>query len=233
MAEKKNVKREFVEASTGKTGSRPAVVTAANKKSATTKRIVAVVLWVLALAAEVGAILILNGIWYIPEEQKLYWLIVALAVDLILVIIGSQLWKKSNRLDPASKASKVKFFLWNNMGLIASVICFLPLIILLLANKDLDGKTKKIATVVAVIVLIIASLFSIDFDPVSAEDLAEAQQTVGIGSVYWTRFGKSYHLDPDCQTLQNSAVVYQGTIEEAFEANRTDPCDFCAQEQAG
>ena len=232
MAEKKNVKREFVEASTGKTGSRPAVVTAANKKSATTKRIVAVVLWVLALAAEVGAILILNGIWYIPEEQKLYWLIGALAVDLILVIIGSQLWKKSNRLDPASKASKVKFFLWNNMGLIASVICFLPLIILLLANKDLDGKTKKIATVVAVIVLIIASLFSIDFDPVSAEDLAEAQQTVGIGSVYWTRFGKSYHLDPDCQTLQNSAVVYQGTIEEAFEANRTDPCDFCAQEQA-
>ena len=233
MAEKKNVKREFVEASTGKTGSRPAVVTAANKKSATTKRIVAVVLWVLALAAEVGAILILNGIWYIPEEQKLYWLIGALAVDLILVIIGSQLWKKSNRLDPASKASKVKFFLWNNMGLIASVICFLPLIILLLANKDLDGKTKKIATVVAVIALIIASLFSIDFDPVSAEDLAEAQQTVGIGSVYWTRFGKSYHLDPDCQTLQNSAVVYQGTIEEAFEANRTDPCDFCAQEQAG
>ena len=233
MAEKKNVKREFVEASTGKTGSRPAVVTAANKKSATTKRIVAVVLWVLALAAEVGAILILNGIWYIPEEQKLYWLIGALAVDLILVIIGSQLWKKSNRLDPASKASKVKFFLWNNMGLIASVICFLPLIILLLANKDLDGKTKKIATVVAVIVLIIASLFSIDFDPVSAEDLAEAQQTVGIGSVYWTRFGKSLHLDPDCQTLQNSAVVYQGTIEEAFEANRTDPCDFCAQEQAG
>ena len=233
MAEKKNVKREFVEASTGKTGSRPAVVTAANKKSATTKRIVAVVLWVLALAAEVGAILILNGIWYIPEEQKLYWLIGALAVDLILVIIGSQLWKKSNRLDPASKASKVKFFLWNNMGLIASVICFLPLIILLLANKDLDGKTKKIATVVAVIALIIASLFSIDFDPVSAEELAEAQQTVGNGSVYWTQFGKSYHLDPNCHTLMRSGKVYQGTIEEAFEANRTDPCDFCAQEQAG
>ena len=190
-------------------------------------------LWVLALAAEVGAILILNGIWYIPEEQKLYWLIGALAVDLILVIIGSQLWKKSNRLDPASKASKVKFFLWNNMGLIASVICFLPLIILLLTNKDLDGKTKKIATVVAVIVLIIASLFSIDFDPVSAEDLAEAQQTVGNGSVYWTQFGKSYHLDPNCHTLMRSSKVYPGTIEEAFEANRTDPCDFCALDKDG
>ena len=66
----------------------------------------------------------------------MYWLIGALVVDLILVIIGSQLWKKANRLDPASKQSSVKFFLWNNMGLIASVICFLPIVILLLANKE-------------------------------------------------------------------------------------------------
>ena len=54
---------------------RQAVVTAANKKSATGKRVAAVILWVLALAAEVCAILMLNGTWYIPEEQKMYWLI--------------------------------------------------------------------------------------------------------------------------------------------------------------
>ena len=205
MAEKKKVEREFVEASTGKTGKRPAVVTAANKKSATGKRVAAVILWVLALAAEVGAILMLNGTWYIPEEQKMYWLIGALVIDLILVIIGSQLWKKANRLDPASKQSSVKFFLWNNMGLIV--------------------------TVVAAIALVLASLFSIDFNPVSAEELADAQQAVGTGTVYWTRFGKSYHLDPNCHTLMRSSKVYRGTIEEAFEANRTDPCDFCALEQ--
>lgn len=117
------------------------------------------------------------------------------------------------------------------MGLIASVICFLPIVILLLANKDLDGKTKKIVTVVAAIALVLASLFSIDFNPVSAEELAEAQQAVGTGTVYWTQFGKSYHLDPNCHTLMRSSKVYQGTIEEAFEANRTDPCDFCALEQ--
>lgn len=203
------------------------------KKSATGKRIAAVILWVLALAAEVGAILMLNGRWYIPEDQKMYWLIGALVIDLILVIIGSQLWKKSNRLDPASKQSSVKFFLWNNMGFIAAVVCFLPVVILLLANKDLDAKTKKIVTVVAVIALILASVFSIDFNPVSAEELAEAQQTVGNGSVYWTQFGKSYHLDPNCHTLMRSSKVYQGTIEEAFEANRTDPCDFCALDKDG
>ena len=84
---------------------------------------------------------------------------------------------------------------------------------------------------IAAIALVLASLFSIDFNPVSAEELAEAQQTVGNGSVYWTQFGKSYHLDPNCHTLMRSSKVYQGTIEEAFEANRTDPCDFCALEQ--
>lgn len=163
----------------------------------------------------------------------MYWLIGALVIDLILVIIGSQLWKKANRLDPASKQSSVKFFLWNNMGFIAAVVCFLPVVILLLANKDLDAKTKKIVTVVAVIALILASVFSIDFNPVSAEELAEAQQTVGNGSVYWTQFGKSYHLDPNCHTLMRSSKVYPGTIEEAFEANRTDPCDFCALDKDG
>ena len=85
--------------------------------------------------------------------------------------------------------------------------------------------------VMVFIMVVLASLFSIDFNPVSAEELAEAQQTVGNGSVYWTQFGKSYHLDPNCHTLMRSSKVYQGTIEEAFEANRTDPCDFCALEQ--
>lgn len=233
MAEKKKVEREFVKASSGEKSSTPtAVVSAANKSSATTKRILAVILWVVALAAEAAAILILNKTWYFDNENtRLYFLIGLIVVDLILVVIGAQCWKKANRLDPASEKSKVKFFLWNQMGLVAAIICFLPLIILLLTNKNLDGKSKKIATIIAAIALVIAALLSIDFSPVSAEDLAEAQQnaaTVSDGTAYWTRFGKSYHLDPDCQTLRNSEVVYQGTIDEAFAANRTDPCDFCA-----
>lgn len=231
---KPKVEREFVEASTGKKSSRPAVVTAANKKSATTKRIIAVVLWVLALAAEIAAIAILNGYWYVKPEQLMYWLIGAMVIDLILVVIGALLWKKANRLDPVSESKKLKFYLWNQMGLIAAVICFLPLIILLLKNKELDPKLKKIVTIVAAVLLVIASLFAIDYNPVSSEELAEAQQLAGTlndGTAYWTQFGKSYHLNSNCQTLMRSSTVYQGTIEEAFEANRTDPCDFCALAQ--
>lgn len=144
MAQKKKVERKIVAANSGETTKRStAVVSAANKSSATTKRILSVILWVAALAAEVGAILILNGTWYLPDDKSMYFLIGLVVVDLILVVIGAQFWKGANRLDPPSKKNKFTFYLWSQMGLIAAIICFLPLIILLLKNKDMDAKTKK------------------------------------------------------------------------------------------
>lgn len=236
MAQKKKVERKIVSANNGETAKRTtAVVSAANKSSATTKRILSVILWIAALAAEVGAILILNGTWYLPDDKSMYFLIGLVVVDLILVVIGAQFWKGANRLDPPSKKNKFTFYLWSQMGLIAAIICFLPLIILLLKNKDMDAKTKKIVSIVAAIALVIAALLSIDFSPVSSEDLAAAQELaleVGDGTAYWTQFGKSYHLNPDCSTLLNSSTIYEGTVEEAFAANREDPCDFCALVEA-
>lgn len=233
---KKTVKREFVDASTGTTKKRTtAVVSAANKSSATTKRIFSVILWVVALLAEVGAILMLNGTWYVPADKQMMFLIGLVVIDLILVVIGALLWKSANRLDPPSKKKKLSFFLLSQMGLIAAIICFLPLIILLLKNKDMDAKTKKLVSIVAAVALVIAALLSIDFSPTSSEDLAAAQELameVGDGTAYWTQFGKSYHLDPNCHTLLNSSTIYEGTVEEAFAANREDPCNFCALTEA-
>lgn len=234
MAEKKKIERKIVDASTGETKKRTtAVVSAANKSSAITRRIISVILWIVALTAEVGALLIVNGTWYLEGDKHLYYLIGCVVIDLILVVIGASLWKSANRLDPVSKKKKVLFFLWNQMGLIAAIICFLPLIILLYKNKDLDAKTKKIVSIVAGVALVIAALLSADFSPTSSEDLAAAQELageIGDGSAYWTQFGKSYHLDPNCQTLLNSSTIYSGTVEDAFAANREDPCDFCAVE---
>ena len=236
MAQKKKVERKIVSANSGETVKRStAVVSAANKSSATTKRILSVILWIAALAAEIGAILILNGTWYLPDDKSMYFLIGLVVVDLILVVIGALFWKGANRLDPPSKKNKFTFYLWSQMGLIAAIICFLPLIILLLKNKDMDAKTKKVVSIVAAIALVIAALLSIDFSPVSSEDLAAAQELaleVGDGTAYWTQFGKSYHLNPDCSTLLNSSTIYEGTVEEAFAANREDPCDFCALTEA-
>ncbi|MBN1891357.1 MAG: hypothetical protein JW780_01130 [Clostridiales bacterium] len=205
------------------------------KSKASGFRVGAVVLWLVAIAFEVLAILLLNGTFYFEFfgiKDQTVWMIVAIVLDLICVIIGSQLWKKSNDIDPASEKNKVKFFLWNNMGVIAAIIALAPLIVLFLKDKKLDPKKKKILTAVAGVVLAIAILFSVDWNPASEEDLLEAQSEIGDGTVYWTAFGKSYHLDPDCHTLSRSSVIYSGTIEEAFDANREDPCDFCALEEA-
>ncbi len=212
-----------------------AIVTAENRKKAVTFRWIAVVLWLLAIGAEVLTILVFNGTIYMPGNILTY-ILIGLGIDLALVIAGSVLWKKSNRLDPASEKNKVKFFLWNNMGLLAAIVCFVPLIILLLKEKDLDPKVKKIASIVAIVVAVIASAASIDWNPVSAEDLAQAQSDAAEytvdGNVYWTQFGKCYHLTEECGSLANSATLYKGTVDQAFEAKRSKPCSFCASEEA-
>ncbi|MDL2324831.1 hypothetical protein LJC61_06760 [Ruminococcaceae bacterium OttesenSCG-928-A16] len=252
MAEKKKqpVERKIVSASEGtekkasspkKTAAektdRPTIQPAAPVKgNATGLRIGAFVCWLLGIGFEVFAILVLNGTFNFANpatgaDHTLTAIIVALVADLILVIVGSQLWKKSNDIDPASEKNKVKFFLWNNMGLIASLVAFAPILLLLLTNKDLDQKTKRIASVVAVVMLVIAGAASIDYNPTSAEQKAAAEETaitMGVENVYWTPFGRKYHMDPDCQSLQNSATIYEGNIEQAFEANRNTPCKFCA-----
>lgn len=226
----KKVERKYVSASKGE------VVTKDSKSRATGLRIGAVILWLLAIACEILAILFLNGTFFVPEQgieilsftlQPMTVLIIAIVADLIFVIIGSQLWKKANHINPISKKNKLKFFLWNQMGLIVSVIAFMPLIIFLLKDKNLDAKTRKIVSVIAAIALLIAGAASIDWSPVSTEELSEAQATYGDDNVYWTTFGKSYHIDENCHTLNRSKTIYYGTIEEAFEANRHDPCDYC------
>ena len=159
----------------------------------------------------------------------LYQLIIAIVLDLVCVIIGSQLWKKANHIDPASEANKVKFWMWNNMGLIVTVVAFVPLIILILTKKDADKKTKAIATVVAVIALLVGGLVNYDWNPVSAEDKAAAVSALSGQHVYWAPFGRVYHTHTDCQSLNQSEQLTEGTVEEAIAASRTRLCSFCAK----
>ena len=60
-------------------------------------RIFAILAWLVAMAGQVFAILKLIS------DETLVWLVVAIVVILILAITGSTLWKKANRLDPASE----------------------------------------------------------------------------------------------------------------------------------
>ena len=132
----------------------------------------AVLLWILALGLEVVALLLLIGKINIPFLNKLlptvWQCVVALGLDFAAVVAGAQLWKKANHIDPVSEKNKLKFWLWNNMGVIAAAFCFIPFIILVLTNKDIDKKSKTIATVAAAVLLVGAELLNYDWNPVSS-----------------------------------------------------------------
>ena len=231
MAEKKT--KKFVSADSGKETAAPktkakVVKEAAPVGNAKSLRLGAVGLWVLAIVMEVLALLVVIGKINLKFMPTLYQLIAFLVLDLAFVIIGAQLWKKANRIDPVSEANKLKFWLWNNMGVIACVVAFVPIIILMLTNKELDKKTKSIAVVVAVIALLIGGVCSYDFNPVSEEQQQAAISAVE-GDVFWAPFGKVYHTHDDCQALNQSDTLTYGTVEEAIAANRTRLCSFCAK----
>lgn len=205
------------------------------KKRATIKRVLAVVFWVIAIIFEAIGILRLNDVINLfPNLSDAAFLIICIILDLIFFIPGSLLWKKANHIDPASEKNKIKFWIVNNLGVILSVLAFLPIIIFVLANKDMDKKSKAIVSVVAVVALLIAGVSSYDFNPVSSEQLERAEQEVmnvsDSGLVYWAPHSKKYHVDPDCSAFSQSETVYEGTVKQAFERGLTDPCRKCIPE---
>ena len=206
-----------------------------NKQRAKTKRILAIVLWVIAIAFEVVGILRLTDkINLFANMDKTTFLIICIVLDLIFFIPGSLLWKKANHIDPISEKDKTKFWIWNNLGTILSVLAFLPIIVFVLANKDLDKKSKTIVTAIAAGALLIAGVSSYDFNPVSSEALKQAEKEVeavsGSTTVYWAKHSKKYHVDPDCPAFSQSDEIYEGTVAQAYEHNLTEPCRRCIPE---
>lgn len=206
-----------------------------SKERAKTKRILAIICWLIAIAFEVIGILRLKGvISWIPSISDTTFLIVAIVLDLLFFVPGSLLWKKANHIDPISEKDKTKFYLWNNLGTILSVLAFLPIIIFVLSDDKMDKKSKGIVTAVAVVALLIGGFTGYDYNPVSSEQLAQAQKEVEAvsadGYVYWAPHSKKYHVDPNCPAFSNSETVFRGTVAQAFEKNLTDPCRRCIPE---
>lgn len=205
------------------------------KERATSKRIIAICLWLVGIFFEVIGILRLKGvIGWIPSLSATAFLIIVLVLDCIAVVVGSQFWKKSNHIDPASEKNALKFWVQNNLGTIISVIAFLPIILLVLTDKNMDKKNKTIVGIVAIVLFLIAGVSSYDWNPVSSEQLQRAEQEVlnvnPSGTVYWAPNSKKYHVDKDCPSFSRSETIIEGTVRDAFEAGLTDPCRRCIPE---
>ena len=216
--------------STASMETKPFVATDESRASAKNLRIIAIISWIVAIGIEVVAILQLR-----KTPVNTTWLIILIAADLIFAVIGSLLWKKSNRLDPASEKQTIKFFIQNQLGLIISIIAFLPLVILIFTNKNLSGKQKGLVGTIAAVALVVAGLVGIDFNPPSQEQYLEQTKQVesinnGVNLVYWTKSGRSYHLYKDCSYINTDRTdeIFEGTVAQARELkNITDLCDRC------
>ncbi|MFM9877402.1 MAG: hypothetical protein ACKVOG_06080 [Rhodoglobus sp.] len=193
------------------------------KRKAVGFRVMAAVLWLLAIGAEVFAIF-----WVLRQNPvNLILLIVLLVVIGALAIGGSLLWKQANRLDPASRSDKTRFFVQNQLGAIITIIAFLPLIIMIFLNKDMDGKQKGIAGGIAIVLLLVAGFFGVSLNPPSTEQFdAETQQVVAITGenlVYWTKSGNVFHLCEDASAVNLDSAdntIYSGTVADAYAAGK-------------
>jgi len=221
--------------------------TAEAKKKATTFRVIAFILWIVAIAGEaVGIFWLLRqrelvsgsegeGLRRDPETGLLteasdavyefpQWAFISLIVLLVVIaalsIIGSILWKKANRLDPASKKDTVRFFVQNQLGAIIAIIAFVPLIILVFLNKDMSGAQKGIAGGLGIVLVLVAGYIGVDTNPASVEkytaDQSAVIQLLGQDKVYWVEGGSVYHVCNDVSDIQNaSSAPGEGTTAQA------------------
>ncbi|MEU4016014.1 hypothetical protein AB0E56_12210 [Microbacterium sp. NPDC028030] len=218
------------------------------KAKATRFRWIAGVLWALAIIGEaVGIFWLLRQRVYVGEDGKLVrdpdtglleetgvtaqfpqWAFIALLVLLVVIaalsITGSVLWKKANRLDPARRSDKARFFVQNQLGAIIAIVAFLPLVILIFLNKDMDKGQKTTAGIVGVVLAGLAVVLGIDFAPASVEQYTADQsaviQLLGKDEVVWVDGGKVYHVCDEVSAIQTGSEIRTGTTAQAVEAGK-------------
>jgi hypothetical protein len=188
------------------------------KQQATMLRIVSLLLWAVSIGIEAFAIF-----WVLKQHSvNMVLLIGAIVVIGVLSVIGSLLWKKANQADPASRADTIRFFVQNQLGAIIAVIAFLPLIVMIFTNKNMQGQQKGIAGGIAIVALAISAIAGISFNPPSVEqytaETATVVQYTGKDLVFWTKEGTVYHLCEKASAVNITSAdntIYSGTVGDA------------------
>jgi hypothetical protein len=134
-------------------------------------RIFAALSWIIAIGCEVAGVVLLYRHKF--DHGNLGLLIGILVVIAIFAIAGSLMWKAANKQDPARESEPFRFFVQNQLGAIITLIAFVPLIVLIFMDKDMDPKNKKIAGGVGVVLAAIAALIGVSYHPPSVEQYTQ------------------------------------------------------------
>lgn len=141
------------------------------KSAAGRLRLFAALCWLVAIGTEIAAVVMLLKHKF--DHGNLPLLIGLLVVIAVFAIGGSFLWKAANKQDPARKADTAKFFFQNQLGAIITVIAFLPLLVLIFMDKDMDPKNKKIAGGIGAVLAVGATLLGVSWNPPSVEQYTQ------------------------------------------------------------
>ena len=137
------------------------------KSAATRLRLFAAIAWVIAIGGEIAGIVLLRQHKF--DHGNLPLLIGILVGIAIFAVAGSLMWKAANKQDPARQSDTARFFFQNQLGAIITVIAFLPLIVLIFMDKDMDPKNKKIAGGLGAVLAVAATAIGVDWSPPSVE----------------------------------------------------------------
>lgn len=145
--------------------------TQGQKSAATRLRLFAAIAWIIAIGGEVAGVVLLYRHTF--DHGHLGLLIGLLVGIAVFAIAGSLMWKAANKQDPASRADAAKFFFQNQLGAIITLIAFLPLIVLIFMDKDMDPKNKKIAGGLGAVLAVVATLIGVSYHPPSVEQYTQ------------------------------------------------------------
>ena len=146
--------------------------TQGQKSSATRLRLFAALCWIIAIGAEIAGIYLFYQHKF--DQPGNMPLLVGLLVGIaVFAIAGNLLWKAANRHDPARASDTFRFFFQNQLGAIITLIAFLPLVFLILTDKNMDPRTKKVAGGVGAVLAVIAAITGVSLKPPSVEQYTQ------------------------------------------------------------
>jgi len=190
------------------------------QSAATRLRIFAALSWIVAIGGEIAGIVLLLRHKF--DHGNLGLLIGILVGIAVFAIAGSLMWKAANKHDPARESEPFKFFVQNQLGAIITLIAFLPLIVLIFMDKDMDPKNKKIAGGVGAVLAVVATLIGVSYHPPSVEQYTkDMNQCAAQIKAKQPTTACSPEVAAQAQAIaQDSATVAEATKDAAHPAGQ-------------